>query len=173
MEMTNILEDDKVVAFKKAYDNGEFDVNTEKYISEIQSMHITRKVSRLSSEDILKNVSVLIDAATQNQSVRSRVVEIKMMCTRASTNIKYRIESLTNYLQVKYIKELKNVSGTQAERKAFVQEVFQFTTPGITKLQVLQDFCDLVLNDIDQASWCIKSIIDCVKIADEANRVIS
>lgn len=171
--MVNILEDDKVVAFKKAYEKGEFDLNTEKFINEIQSMHITRKVSKLNSEDILKNVSTLIDALTQNQGVRSRVVEIKMMCTRVSTNIKFRIESLTNYIQVKYMKELKTMSGTQAERKAFVQETFQFTNPTLSRLQVLADFCDIVINDIDQASWCLKSIIDCVKIADEANRVIT
>lgn len=135
-------------------------------------MHITRKVRNLSSDDIMRNITSLVDALIQNQGVRSRIVEIKMMCTRTSTNLKFKIESLTNYIQVKYSKELKSLSGTQAERKSFVQETFNFATPILTKLQVLQDFCDVVINDIDQASWCLKSIIDCVKIADEANRVV-
>lgn len=81
-----------------------------------------------------------------------------MMCTRTSTNLKFKIESLTNYIQVKYSKELKSLSGTQAERKSFVQETFNFATPILTKLQVLQDFCDVVINDIDQASWCLNQL---------------
>ena len=170
--MVNLLEDDKVAGFKKAYDCGEFDLNTEKFIKEIQNMHITRKVRNLSSDDIMRNITSLVDALIQNQGVRSRIVEIKMMCTRTSTNLKFKIESLTNYIQVKYSKELKSLSGTQAERKSFVQETFNFATPILTKLQVLQDFCEVVINDIDQASWCLKSIIDCVKIADEANKVV-
>lgn len=172
--MTNqIFEDDKIVAFQKAYDNGEYSLNTEKYIKELQSLHITRKVRLLNSEEILKNISLLVDALAQNQSVRSRVVEIKMDCVRVSTKITFKKESLINYVQVKYRDELKLIKGTQSDRNAYIQELFGFADPMISKIKILQDFCDILLNDIDQASWCLKSIIDCMKILDEAKGIVN
>ena len=85
--MTQIFEDDKLVAFKKAYDNGEYNKKKKKYIKELQSLHITRKVRLLNSEEIVKNISLLVEALTQNQSVRSRVVEIKMDCVRVAIKL--------------------------------------------------------------------------------------
>ena len=171
--MTQIFEDDKLVAFKKAYDNGEYNLNTEKYIKELQSLHITRKVRLLNSEEIVKNISLLVEALTQNQSVRSRVVEIKMDCVRVAIKLNTKKESLINYILVKYREELKSIKGTQTDRNAYVQELFNFTTSTSSRVKVLQDFCDILLNDIDQASWCLKSVIDCMKILDEAKGIVN
>lgn len=171
--MVNLAQDDKVVSFKLAYDKGEYRLDTEKFLTEIQDMHITRNVRTLHSDTIISEIPKVIEAIAQNQATRSRIVEIKMYCTRASTKLKFKKETLINYLNVKYRDELKSQKGTQAERNALVQEVFAFTSPTITELQVLQDFCDLVINDIDQAAWSLKSIIDCLKILDEAKGIVS
>jgi len=173
MSSVEILEDEKLVSFRKAYDNGEYDLDTDKFIKELRSVHITRKVRLLNSEEIVKNVVNLIDALAQNQAVRSRVVEIKMDCVRVSTKLKFKKESLINYIQVKYKEPLKSIKGTQADRNAYLNELFSFTTLTFSRLQVLQEFCDILLNDIDQASWCLKSIIDCVKIMDEAKGIVN
>ncbi len=164
--------DDRILSFKKAFDNGEYSLDTDKYIRELQSLHITRKVKLLNSEEILKNISILIDALTQNQAVRCRVVEIKMDCVRISTKLKFKKESLVNYLQVKYREDLKQIKGTQSDRTAYLQSIFDFINTSVSRLQVLQEFCDLLLNDIDQASWCLKSVIDCVKVADAAKGIV-
>lgn len=171
--MTQIFEDDKLVAFKRAYDNGEYNLNTEKYIKELQSLHITRKVRLLNSEEIVRNINLLVEALTQNQSVRSRVVEIKMDCVRVAIKLSTKKESLINYILVKYREELKSIKGTQTDRNAYVQELFNFTTATSSRVKVLQDFCDILLNDIDQASWCLKSVIDCMKILDEAKGIVN
>lgn len=167
-----ILDDDKLVAFRKAYDNGEYDLNTDKFIKELQNLHITRKVRLLNSEEILKNIQQLIEALAQNQSVRCRVVEIKMDCIRVLSKIKFKKESLINYLIVRYRDELKTIKGTQSDRNAYLQELFGFTSGTFTRLQILQEFCDVLLNDIDQASWCLKSIIDCLKVTNEAKGIV-
>lgn len=172
VQINGIIDDDKILGFKKAFDNGEYSLNIDKYIKELQSLHITRKVKLLNSDEILKNISVLIDALAQNQAVRCRVVEIKMDCVRVSTKLRFKKESLLNFLQVKYREELKQIKGTQADRNAYLQSIFEFVNTTTSKLQVLQDFCDILLNDIDQASWCLKSIIDCVKVTDAAKGVI-
>lgn len=164
--------DDRILSFKKAFDNGEYSLDTDKYIRELQSLHITRKVKLLNSEEILKNISILIDALTQNQAVRCRVVEIKMDCVRISTKLKFKKESLVNYLQVKYREDLKQIKGTQSDRTAYLQSIFDFINTSVSRLQVLQEFCDLLLNDIDQASWCLKSVIDCVKVTDAAKGIV-
>jgi len=164
--------DDRIMSFKKAFDAGEYSLDTDKYIRELQSLHITRKVKLLNSEEILKNISILIDALTQNQAVRCRVVEIKMDCVRISTKLKFKKESLVNYLQVKYREDLKQIKGTQSDRTAYLQSIFDFINTSVSRLQVLQEFCDLLLNDIDQASWCLKSVIDCVKVTDAAKGIV-
>lgn len=167
-----INKDDKITAFRTAYDNGEYSLNTDKYLKELKSLHITRNVRLLNREEVLKNLSVLIEALAQNQSIRCRVVEIKMDCVRAMTRLKFKKESLYNYILVKYREELKLIKGTQSDRTAYIQEIFQFTSPTLTNLQVLQEFCDILINDIDQASWCLKSIIDCMKIIDETKAAV-
>lgn len=169
----NFLEDEKIKSFKESYEKGNYDLNTDKLIKEIQQAHIVRNVRLLRSEDISENINIVIDAVAQNQSIRSRIVEIKMDCTRVCIKLKFKKESLINYLYAKYREELKSLKGTQADRNAFIQELFSFITPSLTRLQVLQDFCDLVLNDIDQASWALKSIIDCLKINDASKGIIT
>lgn len=172
MTTEDISNDDRILSFKKAFDNGEYSLDTDKYLQELQSLHITRKVKLLNSEDILKNISILIDALAQNQAVRCRVVEIKMDCVRISTKLKFKKDSLINFIQVKYRNELKNLKGTQSDRNAYLQSIFDFININTSRLQVLQDFCDILLNDIDQASWCLKSIIDCVKVSDAAKGIV-
>ena len=171
--MVNLANDDKVVSFKTAYDKGEYSLNTEKFLEEIQNMHIVRNIRSLHADTIVTEIPKVIEAIAQNQAFRSRIVEIKMYCTRAVTKLKFKKESLVNYLNVRYREELRAQKGTQADRNALVQEVFAFTNPTFTELQVLKDFCDLVINDIDQASWSLKSIIDCLKILDEAKGIVS
>lgn len=168
----NLAEDPQVVAFRNAYEAGEFNLNTDKFITEIQNMHITRKVRVLRADEILQDLNKLIDALMQNQGIRSRITEIRMKCMSVSTNLNYKIETIMNYLQVRYREELKSLKGTQAERKAFLMEIFSFTTPAQQRLQVLQSYCELVINDIDQASWCLKAVIECVKMSDEVKKNI-
>lgn len=171
--MVNLADDDKVVSFKKAYDQGRYSIDSEKYLVEIENMHITRNVRTLDADSIVREIPKVIEAIAQNQAVRSRIVEIKMKATRVSTKLKFKKETLINYLSVRYKEELRSQKGTQSERNALIQEVFSFTTPSFTELQVLTDFCDLVINDIDQAAWSLKSIIDCLKILDEAKGIVS
>ena len=57
--MSNILEDEKLLAFRKAFDNGEFSMNTEKYMDEIKNIHITRSIRTLSSSQIQKDINTV------------------------------------------------------------------------------------------------------------------
>lgn len=171
--MTDILQDEKIVSFRKAFDNGEFSFDTDKYIEEVKNIHITRGIRTMNSEDIFNHLNKVIDAVLQNQACRSRVVEIKMMCTMMQTKINTRKESLTNYILVKYREALKANYKTQADRKAYIDELFSYTITNSLKIQTLQNFCDLIIQDIDNASWALKSVIDCLKMSDAVNKVIS
>lgn len=168
----NILEDEKLLSFRKAFDNGEYSLNTDSFMEEVRNIHITRGIRTMNSEDVLKNIHKVIDAVLQNQSCRSRVVEIKMMCVTVLTKLNFRKEALINYIQVRYQDQLKQSYRTINDRKAYLEELLSFTNTNTTKLQVLQNFCDLLIQDIDNASWALKSVIDCLKISDVANNSI-
>lgn len=165
--MLDILEtDEKYSDFKKAFDNGEFSFNCSKLVNEIKSLHITRSVRTLTPEDVIKDSNRVITALINNQVTRSRIVEIKMSVSNLDIRIKSKVENLEKYLLTQYATELQKMKLTQAERKNYIQSLFDFTNVVTSNIEVVQKFADLVIDDIDQASWALKSIIDCLKIND-------
>ena len=96
-----------------------------------------------------------------------------MLCTRLVTKVGFRKDALINYIKVKYREELKTLGRTQADKNAYIEELFSFTNTSSSQLQTLQNFCDLVISDIDTAGWSLKSVIDCLKITDIANKIVT
>lgn len=165
--MVELLEsDDKYLDFKKAFENGEFAFNCTKLVNEIKSLHITRSVRSLTPEDVIKDSNRVITALINNQVTRSRIVEIKMSVSNLDIRIKSKVETLEKYLLTQYASELQKMKLTQTERKNYIQSLFDFTDTVKSNIDVVQRFADLVIDDIDQASWALKSIIDCLKIND-------
>ena len=65
-----------------------------------------------------------------------------------------------------YAEDLKKNYKTQTERKSVVNSMFDFTNKICAEIETVQKFADLIINDIDQAAWTLKSFIDCLKIND-------
>lgn len=164
--LDSLLNDDKYVDFKKAFANGAFSLNFNALLKEIKGLHVTRSVRSLDTHTVLSNTEAVVAALINNQITRSRIVEIKMNVSDLDLRIHSKIESLSKYLLSKYADDLKSLKLTQAERKNYVLSLFSFFDTCLYNIDVLQKFSDLVINDIDQASWMLKSIIDCLKIND-------
>lgn len=162
----SLQDDEKLADFRKAIENGEYSLNARRDIKEIQTLHVTRTVRLLHSDEIRENNNMVIDALINNQVTRSRIVEIKLNVSNLDIRIKARIEALTNYLMLTYAEDLKKNYKTQTERKSVVNSMFDFTNKLCAEIETVQKFADLIINDIDQAAWTLKSIIDCLKIND-------
>lgn len=167
---TEIYLDESYTNFKKAFDNGVFSMDCDKYINEIKTNTRVRQFRNVRSEALVQDTNKLIEVIMDNQVRRTRVVEIKQLVQANYNKLTYRIESMSNFLQVKYNKTLRAYSSTQAERATYVKELFSFADDILLDMKNLILFCDSSINDIDQTSWSLKSIIDCLKILDEVRR---
>ena len=170
LEGDSILNDSRLADFKKAIENGEYSFQGSKIIKELQSLHITRTVRLLNTDQVLENNRSVVDALINNQIARSRIVEIKMNASNLDIRIKARIDALTNYLLTTYADFLKKNYNTQTERKSVINSLFDFVNKTKSEIEVVQKFSDLIIDDIDKSCWSLKSIIDCLKINDAVIR---
>ena len=90
-EDASILNDFRLADFKKAIENGEYSFQGSKIIKELQSLHITRTVRLLNTDQVLENNRSVVDALINNQIARSRIVEIKMNASNLDIRIKARL----------------------------------------------------------------------------------
>lgn len=155
----------KVKKFKRMLEDGDFSVDISGFIDELDRMHKTRTIRLISKKDVLHNAqNKLIDASIQNQAYRSRCVEIKMICYRAESNIVQHKDLLINYLKATYKKAL-SVYRTNSERDNVIGLVLNDSLYMIQQLQLVQELSDMIIDDIDKASWSLKTLIEVLKIA--------
>lgn len=157
----------KVKKFKRMLENGDFSVNVSEFLDELDRMHKTRTVRLITKKDVLHNAqNKLIDASIQNQAYRSRCVEIKMLCYRVESNITQHKEVLINYLKTTYKKAL-SIYKTNAERDSVIETILSDSSWVIQQLQMIQELSDMIIDDIDKASWSLKTLIEVLKLASK------
>lgn len=163
--------DPKVKKFNRRIMEGDFSIDTSKYMEELDRMHATRNIRLLTKKDVLHNAqSKIVDALIQNQAYRSRCVEIKMICYRTQQSIEQYRESLINYLRIQYRAEL-GAYKTNSERDSAICSVLDDSELITSQLDVILEISDLIINDIDQASWAIKSLVEVLKLASKPETI--
>lgn len=163
--LKKLSKDPRVKAFKQRLENGDFSVDTSSFIAELDRMHATRKVRLLKTKDVIHNAQTkIVSALVQNQAYRSRCVEIKMICFRTQQNLEQHYGSLFDYLKVQYKSDL-GVYRTVSERDSAISTLLGDSTYITNQLDVVVQICDLIIADIDQATWSLKNMTDVLKIA--------
>lgn len=163
--LDKLQKDVRVIKFQNMLNSGNFNVDTDSYIKELDSLHATRRVRNLSTKDVIHNAQKkIISATVQNQAYRSRCVEIKMTCFKAEQLIQSHYDALADYLKVSYKKAL-SIYRTNAERDSVVANVLSDANYRLQQIQLVQSLCDIIIDDIDKASWSIRALTDVLKIA--------
>ena len=133
------------------------------YLSEIHGLHTSRGVRTITRATAAKK---LADASIQDQSCRSRIVEIAMTVAETRNWLAEAVDNFENYLKTNYSRTLSKVGCTTiAQRDAMAEH---FTTDArriLSKIDSITEIGDMVIADIDKAAWAIRSCIDAVTVA--------
>lgn len=147
------------------FDKGRFAVDDADALKEIETLHKTRVSRSLQPKDVLTSFQQnTVTMSMQNMAFRSRLVEIKMRFFKLHRSLNEHIDAMRDYLATRYSVEFKREFGTvDARRKAlnYLMEDFSKKSAGF---QTVMEMADLVINDIDQAAWGIKAVINVMEL---------
>lgn len=138
-------------------------ISVSDYYNEVTAMHSSRLVRSILVNDVLADQGrKIIEATIQNQSHRSRLVEIKVKLTRVSTTVTEAIDSCQNYLRHQYAVPLSKEGKTQADRNAILSRLFRKPNTVLSEIEGIWSVLDEIIEDLDQAGWALKRIADVV-----------
>lgn len=130
--------------------------------SEIQTLHTTRSMRTLKLTDADFHNSI-IEASLHDQAIRSRLTEISLQTYRAEKSLIQTMAALKDYLVVNYSDALA-VLKTKEERLRVIDVILSDFAKYAEHAAMIQNMATLIVKDIDQASWSIKSTIEVLKM---------
>jgi len=152
--------DTRVKALLKALRQGTYHIDLDGLEREIDSLHLTRMVRSLKTEEVIQSFQKkFIQAALQNQAFRSRLVEIKVKCFRVSAKLEEHIGVVRSYLSIKYPNGLSKYR-TVAERKQAINSILEEPMTFLSKLELKDRELELIIKDLDAAAWSLKGIME-------------
>ena len=158
------LKDDKLKLFLTKIKKGVYAIDTEKYMNEVKTIHATRMIHTLSKQDIFGSQKAIVDCILENQAKRSRLVTIKSECIRKQNVLQEKIEVYSKYLKAQYANQLRLEFSTQQARNDAVESLFADAKSNTNSIETLIKVIDLIIVDIDQAAWAMKSLVEILKI---------
>ena len=135
------------------------EVKDEFMLDELESLHARRDIRALRSEGLLQSSQLIaLDNNIDNQSVRSRCVELKIKALRQSVTYTEVIKKLKRYIPVKFNKFLTKQASTVTERKLWVDYVLEPIVSKAERLDHVVHICDVIIEDCDSAGFTLKRI---------------
>lgn len=149
-------------SFRKVYNAvNNLDSECEMWSDELMSLHARRALRALNSSGLLQSsVQISIEADLDNQSIRSRAVEIQMKAFRLEASIDSKVSDLKKLLAVRYARSLKQKYSSVNERKQYIDAVCQPMIKVVTNLKNVYKLAELVVADCDAAGYTMKRIGD-------------
>lgn len=145
------------------------DIDFKMLKTELFSLHSSRGSTILKGSIVVRDsVRVLIDSSVDEISVRSRATTIKMQALVALTDIEELVSHLSKYLLSKYAKQMKsNGETTITAQRSTVDVYIRIFIEQKKALEGLMKLADLVMTDIDQASYSLSRIKDALELASK------
>jgi hypothetical protein len=167
----SIKHDERIQTFLNLVKSGRANIDSKALLDEIQQLHASREIRSLTYHDIAKSSQkVLIQASLQNQSYRSRVVEIKMIATRQYNIVEEHKDKLTRYIFATYKSSI--TFKTKGERDQYVEHLLEPANSLLSRLSSISEIADMIITDIDQAAWTIKNIITVMDLSSKRENTI-
>lgn len=142
---------------KKRCLDADQDVDT--WLDELMTLHASRGMRSLNSTALLSSSQrISIDTNLDNQTVRSRAVEICMRALRQELFVDEQLDYLRKYLHAQYATDLKHEHKTVADRKTAVEHVLNPLISTKKRLASVGKIAELVVSDCDAAGFALKRI---------------
>jgi hypothetical protein len=117
----------------------------------------------LTAKDGPKRIS---DAGLQDQSFRSRCVEICVTVTRNRNNLATAYETLVLYLESEYGAFLRRNGVTaKVDQRAMYKRLMKEAVEKLDQLDTIVELADKIIEDIDKASFTLNRSLSALEIA--------
>lgn len=100
----------------------------------------------------------LVSANVSEVTTRSNIVHHKMNVTKQLAAMRSSHQLMSDYLLLKYRNELVTFGRSREDRMRAINKVLDFELQYISELEHVQEFCDLVTEDIDQNSYALQRL---------------
>ena len=158
MSMKNLklaLKEDQIY-LRKMQRITRMELKDESWLEELERLHAARDIRSLNSRALLQSSQkIAIDNNIDNQSVRSRCVEIKIRALKQLVAYQNTMKFLKKYIPAKFAKAIKSHGGTMTERKAIVDYLLNDLSELIDRLDHVVHICDVIIEDCDAAGYML------------------
>lgn len=154
-----IRADAKWAKYTKVIEHNKTHVNFDNFISELESMHSSRK-SRTLYATKEYSVKKLIECVVQDAAYRSRCVEIMMLVNKEFRKINLATDLLRPYILARYKKEISALYTTKIDRETFVKAMLSDSAELLSDFEKILEIAKFVIEDIDKFGWSVKHIIE-------------
>jgi len=135
------------------------DMKDESWLEELERLHAARDIRALNSTALLQSSQkVAIDNNIDNQTVRSRCVEIKIRAMKQLVAYENTHKFLKKYIPARFAKTMKSMTGTITERKALVDYLLADLDNLIERLRHVENICNVIIEDCDAAGYTLHRI---------------
>lgn len=152
-----IKRDDRVARVLARCANADKDVDA--WMDELMTLHASRGIRSLNTTALLSSAQhVSITTNLDNQTVRSRAVEIKMRALRQELFVSEQIDILRKYVLAKYSELLKEAHKTLSDRRSAVDNCLRKAIRSAKRLNGATKVADLVIEDCDAAGFSLRRV---------------
>ena len=148
---------------RKALKEGVYDypfADTEK---ELKDLHRSLDTRKWTDKSLRRNgVKLLIGASIQNQSYRSRLVEILIQVRRYHNNLDREYQLVRDHLMQEHPDRFEG--RTKEDRMRSVNALFETVISRLAQYVSLMDDIKIVIDDLDKSAWQLKTILEVSKI---------
>ena len=153
--------DPHIIKLSTMLETGVYAIDPKKYLAKLTNLHNTREIRALKSSNLLNSTNggaKLTDALLENQSKRSRIVNIKKLCYELHAKLDEHIQDAVRYLQTRYSTELKSEYTVLKSRTEAARDVIKPAIRLQTQLGIIIKSSNDIIEDIDKAYWTMRTI---------------
>lgn len=163
--LEQIREDSEFEKFKRVIKREKERLHLLEDEKEVLGLHASR-ISRTMYDKRQYSAQALMDATSSDLAYRSRMVELRVKASLRISMMEAAIGSIRKYIYTKYVKA-NGAFSTEASRQAFIDTVLKSYITDVNEARALIELCDTLIKDIDQASFSLRNMLECLKLLSE------
>lgn len=166
MTLKSLLkEDETYIKFRRVCRSALANVPLQDIRLEAKQLHSSRKMRKLSSARI--SSVALENAISGDISVRSRLVELRVLVIRSLEVIESAVQLMRNHLRVQYSAYLDDYSGSEAGKKPVLDSLLRVGLESKSQLEALSQELELYIGDIDKSSYLATNLTNLLRMTLE------
>lgn len=165
-----LKEDEIYKKFKRIVKNSAF-LDIPGLMKEVEGLHSSRRTRMLKGASI--NPKIIIEAAAEDTSYRSRLVEIMIQSSKEYDPLKLAHESISDYLADKYGDILYSGRVSKSDKIGRLnRHILKSANTRLHELKTLSSCCERVIEDIDKTAWTLKTMTETLSLVTKREHIL-